>query len=199
MRGYAFDSGLGILREGYKSAAAALRADIERVKAEAAAYEASDEFIGERDDDGYVLWEQNQVLDMQRETAEEALMAFRRAYAIVLYHFWEREIRTFTESGASADHEKLVKRAGEKGFPIDARLNAVRDLANALKHNKGANLQASWPEVLTLHARTGQPRNWYDAIQPTDEHLTEAFEIIAGSGPQIWPNGKPFPRSMSES
>jgi len=187
MRGYAYDSGLGVLMEGYKSASAALSADIERVKAKAADYEASDKFIGERDDDGYVVWEQSQVLDMQRETAEEALMAFRKAYAIVLYHYWEREIRTFTKSGTSADHEKLVKRAVDKGFPIDARLDAVRDLANALKHNKGEKLQASWPEVLAPGARAGQPRNWYEAIQLTDKHLAEAFEIITRSGPAIHP------------
>lgn len=186
-RGYAFKAGLDVLRTGYASASKALTADIERVQAEAAAYEASDEFIGEIDDEGNRLWEQDQILAMQQETAEEALMAFRKAYAIVLYHYWEREIRTFTESGTSADHEKLVKRAGDKGFPIDVRLNAVRDLANGLKHNKGEKLQASWPEVLTPRARTGQPRNWYDAIQLTDEHLAEAFEIISRSGPAIRP------------
>lgn len=186
-RGYAFKAGLNVLREGYISASTALAANVERVKAEAVTYEASDEFIGERDDDGYVLWEQSQVLDMQRETAEEALMALRRAYAIVLYHYWEREIQTYTESRTSADHEKLKKRATDKGILIDARLGAVRDLANALKHNKGAKLQASWPGVLTPRARTGQPRNWYEAVQLADEHVAEVFEIIARSGPVIHP------------
>lgn len=184
-RGYAFQAGLNVLRESYVSASTALAASVERVNAEAVTYIASDEFIGERDDDGYVLWEQGQVLDMQRETAQEALMAFRRAYAIALYHYWEREIQTNTESGTSADYEKLVKRAADKGILIDARLGMVRDLANALKHNKGMKLQASWPDVLTPRARTGQPRNWYEAVQLADEHVAEVFEIIARSGPII--------------
>jgi len=48
-------------------------------------------------------------------------------------------------------------------------------------------LQASWPEVLAPGARAGQPRNWYEAIQLTDKHLAEAFEIITRSGPAIHP------------
>jgi hypothetical protein len=186
-RGYAFKEGLNVLREGYISASTALAANVERVKAEAVTYRASDEFIGERDDEGYVLWEQSQILDMQRETAEEALMALRSAYVIVLYHYWEREIQTYTESGTSADYEKLKKRVLDKGILIDARLDAARDLANALKHNKGTKLQASWPDVLTPRARTGQPRKWYEAVRLADEQVAEVFEIIARSGPVVHP------------
>lgn len=192
MRGYAFKAGLDVLREGYASASKALTADVERVKSEATAYEASDEFIGEHDDEGNLLWEQGQVLNMQQETAEEALMALRKAFVLVLYHHWERAIRAYTGSGKSADHEKLVRRARDNGFPVDGRLDVVRDLANALKHDKGARLQESWPEVLTLGARSHQPRDWYEAIRLEDTHVVEVFEIIAQSGPKIWPEGKPF-------
>lgn len=198
-RGYAFKAGLDVLREGYASASKALASDVERVKARAAAYEASDEFIGDRDDDGNILWEQGRVLSMQQETTEEALMALRRAYVLVLYHHWERAIRTYTDSGGSADHEKLVKRATAKGLPIDARLGVVRDLANALKHGKGGALQQSWPDVLTFRARSHEPRDWYEAIKLEDAHVVEVFEIIAQSGPRAWPQSKPSPLSLAES
>lgn len=191
LRGYAFNEGLNVLWEGYVSASRALIADVERVKAEAASYEASDEFIGERDDEGNILWEQDSLLAMQQETAEEALMALRKAYVLVLYHHWERAVRAYTESGKSADHEKLVKRADAKGIPIHAQLNLVRDLANALKHNKGGSLRQSWPKVLTFRARSNEPRDWYESIQLEDSHLVEIFEIIAQSGPRVWPKGSP--------
>ena len=38
-RGYAFEAGLNVLREGYISASTALAANVERVKAEAVTYE----------------------------------------------------------------------------------------------------------------------------------------------------------------
>jgi hypothetical protein len=198
IRGHAFKAGLDVLREGYASASRALTADVERVRGEAAAYEASPEFIGEHDDEGHIIWEQGTVLAMQRQAAEESLKALRKAYVLILYHHWERAIRAYTDSGKSADHEKLVKRATAKGVPINARLDIVRDLANALKHGKGGSLQQSWPEVLTLRARSHEPRDWYEAVQLEDAHVAEAFEIIAQSGPQIWPNGKPSPLSLSE-
>lgn len=150
MRGHAFKAGLDVLREGYASTSRALTADVERVRGEAVAYEASPEFIGERDDEGNILWEQGTVLAVQQETTEESLMALRKAYVLILYHHWERAIRAYTDSGKSADHEKLVKRATAKGIPINAWLDVVRDLANALKHGKGGSLQQSWPEVSTL-------------------------------------------------
>lgn len=199
MRGYAFKAGLDVLRTGYASASKALTADIERVQAEAAAYEASDEFIGEIDDEGNRLWEQDQILSMQQETTEEALQALRKAYVLALYHHWERAVQAYTASGKSADHEKLVKRAPAKGIPLHARLGVVRDLANAMKHNKGGSLQQCWPDVLAYGARSREPKDWYEAIQLEDAYVAEIFEIIEQSGPKVWPHGKPFPLSVSES
>lgn len=198
MRGYAFKAGLDVLRQGHASASKALTADIERVQAEAAAYEASPDFIGDHDEDGNLLWEQSQVLAFQQETAEDALQALRKAYVLALYHHWERAIQTYTDSGKSADHKKLVKRAPAKGIPLHARLDVVRDLANAMKHNKGGSLQQDWPEVLRYGARTHEPRDWYEAIQVEEAHIAEIFEIIEQSGPKVWPNGKPSPLSVSE-
>jgi len=191
-RGHAFKAGLDVLREGYASASAALHADVERAKSEAAAYEASDEWTGERDEDGHVLWEQGQVLGMRQEASEGALMALRKAFVLAIYHHWERAIRAYTDSGNSASHDKLVDRAREKEIPLDRRLGSVRELVNALKHNKGGTLQESWPEVLRHQARLHQQKDWYDAIQLTDAHVIEAFDVIALSGPRIWPKGKPF-------
>jgi hypothetical protein len=197
-RGYAFKAGLDVLRQGYASASKALAADVERVKAEAAAYEESDEFIGEIDDEGNRLWEQDQILAMQQETAEEALQALRKAYALVLYHHWERGIQAYTGSGRSVKYFELVQRADKKGVPLHGRLGAVRDLANALKHDKGQPLQQSWSAVLSPRARSHEPRSWYEAIQLQDAHVAEIFEITEQSGPKVWTHGKPSPLSVSE-
>ena len=73
------------------------------------------------------------------------------------------------------------------GIEVSPRLVAVKDLANLLKHDndrRGADLLKSWPELLpNVKNRAENRTDWYGAVRLTDQHLTEAFNIIAASGP----------------
>ncbi|MDP9559946.1 UNVERIFIED_ORG: hypothetical protein J2740_001116 [Rhizobium nepotum] len=190
-RGYWFQEGLKVLRSSFNSAVEALELDVEGAKSQAAQYSASvdagGEWIGERDEDGHVLWDQESVLRMRLETCEEALMALRKAFVISAYHHWERWIRAWTGSGHSADHDKLVRRAIERGLSMHEKLDAVRSLTNVLKHNKstsGENLWATWSDLFPPDFRpTQRATDWYNAVHLRNCHVLEILEVAARSGP----------------
>jgi len=115
-------------------------------------------------------------------------MALRKAFVIALYHHWERAIRA-SAAGANGNHDKLVKRAQAKGILIDARIGALRDLVNALKHDSdrcGKALLSSWPDIFSPNFQPGTLKtDWYRAVSLKDHHVVEAFEIVSGSGPIV--------------
>ncbi|RWK63513.1 hypothetical protein [Mesorhizobium sp.] len=201
-RGYAFEAGSEVLRQGYASASKALTADIERVRAAHAAYDASPEFIGERDDEGNILWEQGAILTLEQETVEEALEALRNAFVLALYHHWERAIRAYTGSDQNAKYRQLVARAERKGIPAVPDMAKVYRLANTLKHNSGhhgAVLFELWRDLFGPFFSARPDSDWYRAISLSDDDIHEVMRIIGAAGPKVWPYGKPFPLSVSES
>src|SRR3546814_7916557 len=66
--------------------------------------------------------------------AEEALMSLRKAYAVAIYHHWERSALQWTNR-KNEKHDDLARRVLAMGYPIDPHLHVVRDLANLLKHD----------------------------------------------------------------
>lgn len=189
-QGYVYQEGVSVLISAYYAAARALHEEWERAKEEASAYQegvASGErgWIGEMED-GHVLWDQDQVHEMEIKLKLEGQSALRKAFALSTYHHWERGARTWT-GNHDRDHEKLVNAVKAMGIEVSPRLVAVKDLANLLKHNndkRGADLLKSWPELLRNVTRRAENRSdWYGAVRLTDNHLNEAFNIIAASGP----------------
>lgn len=191
MQGYVFQEGVRVLIAAYTSAADALHEEWQRAREDAASYledvaSGECEWIGERDDEGVVIWDQEQVHDMEIESRLDAAAALRKAFTLSLYHHWERSARQWTHDDRR-DHDKLIKAVERLGYPISPRLAAVRDLANLLKHDndkRAADLKLSWPVLLqNTQPVPGRRTNWYDAVRLTDDHLTEAFNIVAASGP----------------
>ncbi|AEH86626.1 hypothetical protein Mesop_2148 [Mesorhizobium opportunistum WSM2075] len=189
--GYRFQESTKILYASFRLAVQALRADVERAQNEAVAYQkyldAGGEWIGERED-GHVIWDQEQVLDMQIEASDEALMALRKAFVIALYHYWERAIRVSTGDD-KAKHDVLVALASAKGITIKPGLSPVRDLVNLLKHDNarwGIALRQSWSNLFHPGFQPGAARvDWYNAVTLTDDDVALVFETVAGSGPNL--------------
>lgn len=106
--------------------------------------------------------------------------------SLAVYHHWERSARLWTESDRR-DHDQLARAVEAHGISVNPHLGAVRDLANLLKHNNGrwgASLLASWPSLFPTGFRPQTGRtDWYQAVQITEAHMTEAFNVIASSGP----------------
>lgn len=195
VRGYHFEVGLKAIAQGFRASAAALNADVERIKAERTAYEESGVWEGEQDDDGHVIWSRGQILEMEQEAAEEALMHLRKAFVLALYHHWERAIRAYTGSHRKEEHKELVKRAEQKGITPVAELEKAYRLANTLKHNSekyGPHLFEIWPAIFGEHFQSASGVDWYGSVVLSDEYVDEIVETIAKAGPKMWPHGKPF-------
>ncbi|MBX3452877.1 MAG: hypothetical protein KF777_25290, partial [Planctomycetaceae bacterium] len=197
--GYTFQDGLNVLSQSFTSARDALRRDIELAQEEAMGYQDSVaqglvEPDIERDEDGYVILDHADVLQMHVERAEECAMGLRKAIVIAAYHHWERSARGWTQS-EHGKHLKLVELSLAQDYPIDAKLGAVRDLVNLLKHASekwGNDLVASWPEVFPPNFQKSSKTDWYESVWLTDKHVFEVLTILGGSGPKT-NNASPAP------
>jgi hypothetical protein len=161
-----------------------------------ATYNAGGEFIGEREE-GFTLWEQSDVYEFDIELLDESLVALRKSYVILFYHSWERMVGRWAKVASRASHDELVAGMEKQGIKKHARLDAVRDLNNALKHNSkafGKALLKSWPEVLppgyTLPADYDNPAirpDWFEIITITPDIIQEVVETLRASGPEGFP------------
>ncbi len=189
MQGLSYQQGIENLEAGFMTSAAALsdrRAQLLRGLEEyVATVEGGGERIGEWED-GHRLWEQDQVLEMQIDDAEASVMDLRKAYILAVYHHWERSARRWTGLSGWTKHQRLATAARDLGYPIDERLERVRDLVNTLKHNsadRASQLFASWPGVLNVDPETRPYLDWYGVVTLGDRHVQEVFEIARLSGP----------------
>ncbi|WP_295217319.1 hypothetical protein [uncultured Brevundimonas sp.] len=188
--GYSFQTGLGVLRSSMLAARDALSANVEIAQEEAVGYQERvragvEEAQIDYDDAGYVILDHQDILNWNVQVAEDAEMALRKAFVLAVYHHWERSARKWTES-AHGKHDALEKLTLTKGYPIDPKLGAVRDLVNLLKHANSVwakRLMSSWPAVFYPDVQPLPLLDWYEAVNLTDPIVDEIFEIISKSGP----------------
>lgn len=191
LHGYYCQRGILTIRDSFAATSASLRSVIANLEQRSAEYEAKIAInpsarIGEWED-GRLLWDQSQVFEMDIESANEALMALRKAYAISTYHHWERHARKWTNARRLDNHKEICRRSLDMGYPIHKKLQDVALLANTLKHDsavKGEELARSWPEVLPVRP-AGLPitAGWYEAVQLSDLHVAEICDVVAASTP----------------
>lgn len=188
--GFAFENGVTVLLDTYRLASEALDANHNRLKVDLANYEESmasgEPPVGEWDDEGYTLWTQDRVLELQIEDAQDALHVLRMSFVVALYHHWERWLRRELNYNGRG-HAKLVAKAIAHGINLDSRIHRVVTLANLLKHSNddlGPKLLISWPELLPATAAARAPKDWYAAVILTNETVQEAAEVVLASGPR---------------
>ncbi|WP_438852497.1 hypothetical protein [Brevundimonas nasdae] len=188
--GYAYQQGVLSLQRAYQSANDALTTELDVAKEQAATYDHNVENgmprIQQVDDDGYVIFDEADALNMNISAADAALGEMRKAFVLAIYHHWERGARLWT----GLKHGKMTTIAGAVealGYPIAPGLLGLNNLANLIKHANpegGLKLQASWPSTLHLTNWAGVPGfDWQDAIYLHDSHVHEAIDIIGASGP----------------
>lgn len=189
--GYMYQDGINSIRLSYDSAAQALELRAGQSYDEITAYnakvEARDHSGVERDEDGQVLWDQEDVLFHQSMAAEDALNTLRKAFAIVLYHHWERNVREWVQS-KHGKHEALVAAAAANGQTTDPLVNDLRHLVNTLKHDSdawGMILYTVRPDLFKSDFKVNQtlPNNWYDGIEISGKALVDFFSGVSASGP----------------
>lgn len=182
-RHFEFDHGVRLLKQGYAAARDALVKEIERVVVDARAYQErlanGGEWIGERED-GIVLWDQTHVFEMETEDAHKALYEVRRAFIIALYHHWERSAAKWLGKD-NADHEKLARFCAASGFGPSPHLDAVRCLANHLKHRPGS--KSNWLTKLRAESPLFLPHVQACPSILSDSDLETIAAVVLDSGP----------------
>lgn len=189
MIGYEFSRGLRVLKEGYSSAILALEQKSDAIGTELLDYRRyiadGGEPDEERDEDGFLLWDRERLLEMDAEVCTAAVVEARKAFIIALYHHWERAVRKDT-GYHGRDHVKLLKEAAAKNINVQPDLDRVRHLINTLKHNnaeRGLHLLQHWPEVFPANFSSDEHTDWYHSIILTDAHVHQSLDIISDSGP----------------
>jgi hypothetical protein len=191
--GYEFESSIRTLKKSFELSRAALDVEVGRIRNDLAAYLASGEFIGERTDEGDIIWDQERAYEMDIEAAEEAIEELRRTYVIAIYHRWERGVRLSTRSDEHS-HLKLVKVAEKHGIHPLPVLEKISHLVNLLKHNNAKwdeKLLASWSDVVHANILNRRDGDFCASIVLTDKHIEEILNAVAVSGPVAFPNGRP--------
>lgn len=188
--GYAYQDSIRVLRLSFQAAEDALLDDLDRAKDEAMAWQQSldmgGEWIGERDEDGHVLWDRQTLLDFRVEDSRQATDMLRKAFLIAIYHHWERSACTWTGL-AKTDHAKLTKAVSALGYPLHPGLDTLRVMANTLKHDNdgwGGKCLAQRPDLFP-YGFTPVPgkTRWSMVLTLHSRHIEEAFDAIARSGP----------------
>ena len=192
--GWQFEKGVKGLARSFRRAASAIDRAVDQALDAIREYQqhiaAGGDEIGEWDEDGVRVWTQDQVLDFDLLNAREAAMALRKAYALQLYHFWERSAQVWTSSKANTGHGELVEKTLAAGYPIDPRLEAVKHLANTLKHGNpkhGKMLLKAWPAVVPIPFPHDPDLvgDWYEAVVISEADVEEIARIVMASGPSF--------------
>lgn len=181
---YTFDHGLRMLEKGYSAARDALLAEIEHIETKARAYNESvangGEWIGESED-GHILWEQSQIYDAEINDAYQALGELRKAFVIALYHHWERSVAEWKGSDATHTHEQMADFCADMGYGPSPDLDAVRHLANHLKH--GPNSRKNWLDDLRQKYPLFLPQGPTSIFGLSEDDLYRIAAVILASGP----------------
>lgn len=96
LRGYIFQNGIEVLRRSAQTGLTALSNEDDKLDQQLKAYRQSGKFEGEHDDEGFIFWERDGILEHGIASANEAAAELRKAFAIAAYHFWERMVRSWS-------------------------------------------------------------------------------------------------------
>lgn len=200
-RGYVYQSGLDCIRLAAESGQISLQETIAFKQEQLKQYEENGVFVGDRDEDGNVLWEKSDLLNLDIERLQEALLELRRAFALTAYHYWETSVyQWFYQENPGApsknlgNYEKLtdtVRDLGKKdpalGNIQNENLRIVSHISNIIKHTSEKSkeyLSRNMPNELV-----GTIKNTRDIygnrpqIYLEEHHLNWVFDVIAHSGP----------------
>jgi hypothetical protein len=191
-QGQRFQNGVVSLRHAYQATDEALQIEIHKAQGDLEDYQEKIALdpsarIGEWADDGSVIWELSDALDFEIDDRREALTDVRKSFIVTIYHFWERSAGRWTNR-AGDSHSDLIKGVQRLGVQISPKLEALKHAVNVLKHSndaRGKELLCSWPALFppSFVPSFTNTTNWYEAVQITDNHVMEAFDIVAESGP----------------
>lgn len=188
-RKYRFEHGLRMLEKGYSAACDSLNEEIKRIDRDSAAYEeglsngASPKI--EYDESGERLWDQSQLYEAESSDITSALFEVRKAFIIAFYHFWEDSVAQWMKlDGKQKAHKALVEYCVSQGYSPSPDLEAVRYLANYLKH--GQNSKTDWLSQLRNTDPSFLPQSIFRGFWISEETFARVVAAILASGPSAW-------------
>lgn len=191
VRGFMYESGIDCIRDSFTAAVDGIR---DKIREETEAWESSLQ-SGEYEDqlefaeDGSTLFDPADVYNYKMEALHEAHSELRKAFAIAIYHYWERKIRVFCKL-PDGKHTQLEAGAKKLGIEIPSAFARVYRLANALKHNSRGSVNAlhrEWADVSGVLFEARGHRDWYAGIELTDEHIYYLLDLTRRAGPSVKP------------
>lgn len=189
-RGYLYQDGLKSLRAAFASASEGIERECRRTydaidAHDAAVAKGADPQI-ERDDNGLIVDDYRDHLIYHSTVAEEARTALNKAFAITIFHQWERAARDWTGK-PNGKFVTLCAAVAAKGYPVSPKLAELHVLANLLKHANskwGVQLQALRTDFFRQSFDASLSKiDWYEEVELSNEHVGELFETVAASGP----------------
>lgn len=188
--GYEYQVGLKTVRKSYDRAVDSLQSDIDQSYQDINVYDGifatEDDPNVEFDEDGHLIHDPRDSLIHASLVAEQAMQALRKAYAIMIYHHWERGARDWGKK-EHGGFSVVVKAAQDAGIYVDPEITDLLVLVNALKHNASIwgqplyDLHPDWfPRTFR---RDSKSIEWFDVIQLSSDVMDRLFEIVKRSGP----------------
>jgi hypothetical protein len=189
--GWRFRVQLDEIRRAYQAAREASEWERKRIENEWKQLEV-DEAAGRasitmEDEDGQVVYDRGEHVGEMLSEIEGALRIYREAFAIALYHFWERQItaRMKVARYHDADVFEYLKNNGIEAN--EAELTVLRLAANVAKHSEGRSAEELYslrPDLFD----TAEMAKWKDPpghehLQITDDVLDAFFRAVRKSGP----------------
>lgn len=190
--GYEYQDGIQILRRSFEVGENALRAEVERAYNEIDAYDkkfpdGNDPSIV-YDDNGCTEFDPRDHLIYTSLMLERAQASHRKAFAITLYHHWERGAREWSNK-MHGKSSSLIKAVQDIGVAIDPKIVDISVLVNTLKHNAsiwGWPLYEMRPDWFSNSFKPDRQHiDWFDSVLLQDAAMDEIFQIVSDSGPNF--------------
>lgn len=185
VRGFMYESGIDCLRDSFAAAAKGIQ---DQIREESDAWDSQSGDYAEEPqyaEDGSTLFDPGDIYSYKMESLEEAYAELRKAFAITIYHYWERRIRVYAKL-PNGNHEKLAAASETLGYAVRPDFARVHRLANALKHNNADclnKLHLVWPEVSGVLFKAEGDRDWYSGIELNDDNIYHLLDLTKLAGP----------------
>lgn len=119
--------------------------------------------------------------------AEQSLGLVREAFAIILYHFWEKEIRAHLRIKSLSPKTVADAAAKDGRFSLDFMgLERLRAIVNCIKHGGGRDLYDLDNAMFDPDwiPKEGNGPEWHYALRLKDSDLEAALAAVRSSGPR---------------
>jgi len=198
-----FDDRVSRARTAFYSACQPFYDEITAAREQAKAFQqlvdAGEAQWDETDEERGITYSYGEVFSERTSDSNDALLVLRKAFVIVIYHYWERgALRWVSHSKKRHNHGDLVEALQSNGVSLDVEgLNQLNMLVNCLKHNSrksGPDLYRARHDLFepgidpsATHPGTGKLfRNldWAENIVLIDDNMEQFFTTVRSSAPR---------------